>query len=205
MPCCTAAEPVAQAFSTRVAGLKRSCGSACSTSEAVKSWGEKPALKCPSTISSTSAAEMPASASASVATLTTRLSTVSVSNLPNGVCAHPTMLAVMVVLPVPVRLVCNLSLGRFQRFHRPRAHGGYAGPVARPDIRRRAEPGTADRHDIRLSQPGGRVGFADATGRANPDAWKRTGQRTQCLDTAGLLGREEFDEVKAVRQRLHQF
>jgi hypothetical protein len=27
--------------------------------------------------------------------LTTRLSTVSVSNFPNGVCAHPTMLAVM--------------------------------------------------------------------------------------------------------------
>jgi hypothetical protein len=24
--------------------------------------------------------------------------------LPNGVCAHPTMLAVMVVLPVPVRM-----------------------------------------------------------------------------------------------------
>src|SRR5258707_5946634 len=42
---------------------------------------------------------MPASASASVATLTTRLSTVSVSNFPNGVCAQPTMLAVMVVLP----------------------------------------------------------------------------------------------------------
>jgi len=90
---------VAQAFSTRVAGLKRNCGSACSTNEAVKSCGEKPALKCPSTISSTSPAEMPASASASFATLTTRLSTVSVSNFPNGVCAHPTMLAVMVVLP----------------------------------------------------------------------------------------------------------
>jgi hypothetical protein len=38
---------------------------------------------------------MPASVIASLATLTTRLSTVSVSNLPNGVCAHPTMLAVM--------------------------------------------------------------------------------------------------------------
>src|SRR6266436_3974984 len=99
MPWCTAADPVAQAFSTRVAGLNRNCGSACSTSEAVKSCGEKPALKCPSTISSTSAAETPASASASLATPTTRLSTVSVSNLPNGVCAHPTMLAVMVVLP----------------------------------------------------------------------------------------------------------
>src|SRR5467141_5449392 len=65
----------------------------------MKSCGEKPALKCPSTISSTSAAETPASASASLATRTTRLSTVSVSNLPNGVCSHPTMLAVMVVLP----------------------------------------------------------------------------------------------------------
>ncbi|MHC2930493.1 hypothetical protein ACVJA9_005290 [Bradyrhizobium diazoefficiens] len=44
-PWCTAAEPVAQAFSTRVAGLKRSFGSAWSTKEAVKSCGEKPALK----------------------------------------------------------------------------------------------------------------------------------------------------------------
>src|SRR5688572_23021869 len=96
MPWCTAAEPVAQAFSTRVVGLKRKAGSACSTSEAVKSCGEKPALKWPSTISSTSAPEMPASASASVATFTTRLSTVSASNFPNGVCAHPTMLAVIV-------------------------------------------------------------------------------------------------------------
>ena len=51
----TAAEPVAQAFSTRVAGLKRKLSLACSTSEAVKSCGEKPALKWPSTISSTSA------------------------------------------------------------------------------------------------------------------------------------------------------
>src|SRR5450756_398796 len=41
---------------------------------------------------------MPASAIASVATRTTRLATVSVSSLPKGVCAHPTMLAVMVVL-----------------------------------------------------------------------------------------------------------
>src|ERR1700748_2253584 len=93
-----AADPVAQAFSTRVAGLKRNCGSACNTSAAVKSCGEKPALKCPSTISSTSAAATPACASASFATLMTRLSTVSVSNLPKGVCAHPTMLAVMVAL-----------------------------------------------------------------------------------------------------------
>src|SRR3569832_2863578 len=41
---------------------------------------------------------MPASASASLAPRTTRLSTVSASNLPKGVCAHPTMLAVMLVL-----------------------------------------------------------------------------------------------------------
>jgi hypothetical protein len=34
-----------------------------------------------------------------LATRVTRLSTVSVSNLPNGVCAHPTMLAVMVFSP----------------------------------------------------------------------------------------------------------
>ena len=56
MPWCTAAEPVAQAFSTRVARLKRRSGEACSTSEAVKSCAEKPALKWPSTISSTSLA-----------------------------------------------------------------------------------------------------------------------------------------------------
>src|ERR1700733_3106983 len=98
MPWCTAADPVAHAFSTRVAGLKRRFGSACNTSAAVKSCGEKPALKWPRTISSTSEAPMPASLRASLATLTTRLSTVSVSNLPKGVCAQPTMLAVMVVL-----------------------------------------------------------------------------------------------------------
>ena len=34
---------------------------------------------------------------------------------------------------------------------------------------------------------------------------KRPRQRAQCLDTAGLLGREEFDEIEAMRQRLHQF
>src|SRR5438128_8762575 len=99
---------------------------------------------------------MPASASASVATFTTRLSTVSASNLPNGVCAHPTMLAVMVVLPVLVRTILypigkNTSR-RFQRFHRLRAHGGYAGPVAGADIRRRPKPGAADRQHIRLGQ-----------------------------------------------------
>ena len=38
---------VAQAFSTRVAGLKRNASSACSTRLAVKSWAEKPALKWP--------------------------------------------------------------------------------------------------------------------------------------------------------------
>ena len=42
-------EPVAQAFSTRVARLKRRSGEACSTSEAVKSCAENPALKWPST------------------------------------------------------------------------------------------------------------------------------------------------------------
>ena len=66
---------MAQAFSTRVARLKRRSGEACSTSEAVKSCAEKPALKWPSTISSTSPAAMPASASASPATRTIRLST----------------------------------------------------------------------------------------------------------------------------------
>src|SRR5579863_1989863 len=93
---CTAADPVAQAFSTRVARLKRSSGDACKTSEAVKSCAEKPALKWPSTISSTSFAAIPASANASVATRTTRLSTVSPLSLPNGVWAQPTMQAVII-------------------------------------------------------------------------------------------------------------
>ena len=39
---CTAAEPVAQAFSTRVAGLKRSAGSASSAKEAGKLCFSKP-------------------------------------------------------------------------------------------------------------------------------------------------------------------
>jgi hypothetical protein len=37
MPARTAAEPVAQAFSTRVAGLKRQASSACSASELLNS------------------------------------------------------------------------------------------------------------------------------------------------------------------------
>src|SRR5215831_4155468 len=104
-PWCTAAEPVAQAFSTRVARLKRKSGEACSTKEAVKSCGEKPALKWPSTISSTSFGSIPASASASPATLTIRLSTDSPASLPKGVWAQPTMQAVM-----------SLSLPNFGRF-----------------------------------------------------------------------------------------
>ena len=99
MPWWTAAEPVAQAFSTRVAGLKRSRSSAWSTRLAVKSCGEKPALKWPSTISSTSSGPMPAWSSASVATLTIRLSSVSPSSLPKRVCAQPTMQAVMASSP----------------------------------------------------------------------------------------------------------
>ena len=42
-----AAEPVAQAFSTRVAGLKRNRSSAWNTSDAGKSWAENPWLKRP--------------------------------------------------------------------------------------------------------------------------------------------------------------
>src|SRR3954464_8886218 len=91
----TAAEPVAQAFSTRVAGLKRKLSFACSTSEAVKSCGEKPALKWPSRTSAPSRASPPACSSASSATRTIRPSTVSLSSLPNGVWAQPTMQAVM--------------------------------------------------------------------------------------------------------------
>src|SRR5437588_99142 len=94
-PAWTAAEPVAQAFSTRVARLKRKSGEACSTNEAVKSCAEKAALKWPSTISSTSLAEIAASASASPATRTIRLSTVSPASLPNGLCAA----TLTVVLP----------------------------------------------------------------------------------------------------------
>src|SRR6201994_3545155 len=42
---------------------------------------------------------MPGTARGWLGSLTRRLSTVSVSNFPNGVCAHPTMLAVMTDLP----------------------------------------------------------------------------------------------------------
>ena len=41
----TAAEPVAQAFSTRVAGLNRNPSLACRTIEAVKSCGLKPGVE----------------------------------------------------------------------------------------------------------------------------------------------------------------
>ena len=95
IPWCTAAEPVAQAFSTLVARLKRRSGEACNTSAAVKSCAEKPALKWPSTISSTSFALMPASAKASPATRTIRLSTLSPLSFPKGVWAQPTIQAVI--------------------------------------------------------------------------------------------------------------
>ena len=89
------AEPVAQAFSTRVAGLKRRRSSVCSTRLAVKSCGEKPALKWPSTISSTSPGPMPACSSASAATLVIMPSSVSPSSLPKRECAQPTIHAVI--------------------------------------------------------------------------------------------------------------
>src|SRR5882762_9066906 len=98
----------------------------------------------------------------------------------------------------------SLSLRRFQRFHGPLAHGGYAAPVAGPDISRRAQPGTADRDHVRLSQPRRRVGLADAAGRAKPRIRKRPRQGAKGLDPAGLLGRKEFYEIKAMGQRQHQ-
>ena len=80
-------------------------------------------------------------------------------------------------------------------------------PAQLPDLISAAgqsqEPPTATH--VRLGQPGRRIGLPDAAGRANPDIGKRPRQRPQCLDTAGLLGREEFHEVEARRQRLHQF
>src|SRR5690242_10722292 len=146
---------------------------------------------------------MPASDSASFATLTTRLSTVSASNFPNGVCAHPTMLAVMVIsLGTWVR--CSLFRDRFQRFHASLADGSYAGPVSGPDLGRRTEPGTTDGDHIGFGQPGGGVGLADAAGRTEPRLRKRASERAKCLDTAGGLGREEFHEIEAVRERGHQ-
>ena len=98
-PWWTAAEPVAQAFSTRVAGLKRKAGSAWSTSELVKSWATKPPLKWPSQISSISAGSRPASAMAAVAASTIRLSALRPSCLPNGRWLQPTMQAVMAGAP----------------------------------------------------------------------------------------------------------
>src|SRR5579884_871251 len=86
-----AAEPVAQAFSTRVAGLKRKPGSAWNTSEAGNSCLTKPPFIVPRNTSSISAAATPASASAPCATSTISDSTSRPSWRPNWLCAQPTI------------------------------------------------------------------------------------------------------------------
>ncbi len=86
-----AALPDAQAFSQRVAGLKRSSGTDCIASEDGKSCGEKPLLNIPTNTASTSSGARPASAIAAPATRSIRLSTSGSASLPKGEWAHPTI------------------------------------------------------------------------------------------------------------------
>ena len=88
---CTAADPDAQAFSYRVAGLNRSSGTAWMASELGKSCLLNPLLNSPMNTPSISDGATPASAMAAPATRATNASTSGSSRRPNGVCAHPTM------------------------------------------------------------------------------------------------------------------
>jgi hypothetical protein len=89
-----AAEPVAQAFSSRVAGLKRSSGTAWNTSEDGKSCCWKPPLKVPRKMASTSCGSRPASAIASRATRPMSASASGASSsLPKRLWAQPMMAA----------------------------------------------------------------------------------------------------------------
>ena len=87
-----AAEPEAQAFSQRTAGVKRRPGSAPTTMEEQNPSGSRPELKWPSQIPSTSQLSTPAPASASRVTVWIIDSSVSPSSRPNGVWPQPTMI-----------------------------------------------------------------------------------------------------------------
>jgi hypothetical protein len=89
-----AAVPVAQAFSKRVIGLKRSSGTDWRISEEGKPWLVKPSPKTPTKPASISPGSMPASSMAARATRASSASRSGASSsLPKGVCAQPTMQA----------------------------------------------------------------------------------------------------------------
>ena len=95
--------------------------------------------------------------------------------------------------------VCNLSMAspvsaisspaRTWRLCRPSCRTGYPPPGR---ARNRPPPRTfgSASQDAALASPMPPVG-------QNPDIRKRPRQRPQCLDTAGLLGREEFHQIEA--------
>ena len=165
-----AAEPVAQAFSTRVAGLKRNRSSAWMTSEAGKSWAENPWLKRPTYTASTSSGSTPASATASEATPQMRDSRSSPSSRPNFVCAQPAMQPVMssppyrgaAGAPPPVRAAAPESS--------PILHGARIAPSPAASSRRsRAVPRSQQSLDraIEVARTGMTIGRV--SGRWGPD------------------------------------
>ena len=99
MPAWMAAEPVAQAFSTRVAGVKRSSGTARATREAWKSCLENPLLKEPRKIASISCGPTSACLRQSPTTSAISSSAPAASDLPNLEWAQPIMQAPIAFLP----------------------------------------------------------------------------------------------------------
>src|SRR5258707_2913377 len=102
---------------------------------------------------------MPACASASVATLTTRLSTVSVSNFPNGVCAQPTMLAVMVVLPELAGVVVAYIEAGFSDFMARSHMAGMPAQLSGPISAVRHHQETPNPNNVGFAHPEATVGF----------------------------------------------
>jgi len=86
-----AAEPVAQAFSSRTAGTWRNLGMATAGSDAVKSCPTKPALKWPMNMPSISSGSRPALSSAGCTASRIICSRSILSSLPKGVWPQPTM------------------------------------------------------------------------------------------------------------------
>ena len=85
MAWCTAAEPVAQAFSTRVAGLKRRPVAGLQHDRGGEILRAEAGVEVPEQDLVHVAGPIPAWASASFATRTIRLSTVSAASLPKAV------------------------------------------------------------------------------------------------------------------------
>ena len=85
----TAAEPVAQAFSSLTAGTCRNSGTARAAREALKSCFKKPPLKWPMNIPSISWGSSPALVKAAKAASRIMSSGSRFTNLPNWVCPQP--------------------------------------------------------------------------------------------------------------------